>query len=540
MLDHWAEAHPDRIFLRQPENGRYRDLSWKQVRDQTRQIAAALRHLGLVPGERVAVLAKNCAEWFVADLAIMLGGYVSVPVYPTANAETIGYILEHSEVRAVFIGKLDRPNRQGRAIGKDILRLGLPNTSVPPDHSWGGLLEMAEPLIAAPPDPSATMTIVYTSGSTGRPKGVIHTFASLCWAGETIGEDLAATPEDRTVSYLPLAHITERAYIEVGSFYSGNSVAFVESIDSFVADVQRARPTMFISVPRLWALFRERILRSLGPRKLDLLLAVPRVGDFIRGRIRDGLGLRHARVLGCGSAPISPEIIEWYERVGLNISEGWGMTENAAYGTIQHPFRADKIGSVGRAAIGAKLKFSDNGELLYRSPGLMSGYYKQPAETAEAMTADGFLRTGDLGHVDDDGYLFISGRVKDIFKTAKGLYVSPLPIESDLARVDPIDLVCVVGSGLPQPVALVQLTQAARSEPRERIRASLQTALDEINTAVTHHERLDAIVVAVEPWTVENGALTPTLKIKRHTLERRYFESGVSIRGAVVLWQDEG
>ena len=539
MLDHWAETCPDRVFLRQPEKGRYRELTWKQVREQARRIGGALNHLGLVPGDRIALLAKNCAEWFVADLAIMLGGYVSVPVYPTANAETIRYILEHSGARAAFIGRLDRPTRQSRAVGPDILRFGLPQATVSLDHAWDRLLDMAEPLLAPAPDPGLTMTLVYTSGSTGQPKGVVHTFASLSWAGETIGEDLAATPHDRTVSYLPLAHITERAYIEMGSFFSGNSVAFVESIDSFVADIQRAKPTMFISVPRLWALFRERILRALGPRKLDLLLAIPRLGDFVRRRIRTDLGLSHARLLGCGSAPVAPAILEWYERIGLNISEGWGMTENSAYGTIQLPFRRDKIGSVGRPALGAEFRVSERGELLFRSPGLMAGYYKQPAETAAVMTADGFLRTGDLGYVDDDGYVFITGRVKDIFKTAKGLYVSPTAIEQNLAKADDVDLACVVGSGLPQPVALVQLTEAARSEPHERIRARLLAKLEELNAALAHHERLDAIVVAAEPWSVENGAMTPTLKIRRHTVERRFLDSGKSIRGGVVVWQDE-
>ena len=540
MLDHWAETQPDRVFLRQPEGGVYRDLTWRQVRDQARQLAGALRSLELRPGDRVALLAKNCAEWFVADLAIMLGGYISIPVFPTANADTIRHILEHSEARAVFIGKLDRPKTQGSALVKGILRLGLPYDTVPVDHEWDELLRLADPPVDAPrPEPEGTMTIVYTSGSTGKPKGVVHTFASLGWAGETIGEDLQATPDDRTVSYLPLAHITERVYIEMGSFFTGSTVAFIESIDTFLADVTRARPTLFISVPRLWTLFRERVIEALGSRKLDVLLAIPRVRDFVCRRIRRDLGLEFARLLGCGSAPVDPALLTWYESIGLYIGEGWGMTENAAYGTIQQPFRSDKIGSVGRPALGAEMKLSDQGELLFRSPGLMAGYHKQPEETAAAMTEDGFLRTGDLGSIDADGYVFVTGRVKDIFKTAKGLYVSPVPIEQELIREEPVDLACVIGSGLPQPIAVVQLAAGSGSTPRETVRARLQATLDRMNAHLIHHEKLDAIVVDAKPWTVENDLLTPTLKVKRHVLERVFAQQGVHPRGGGVHWLDE-
>ncbi len=539
-LEHWATTTPDRVFLRQPERGVYRELTWSEVRHQARQVAGALHGLGLEPGNAVALLAKNCAEWFIADLALMLGGFVSVPIYPTANVGTIRYILEHSESRAVFVGRLDRPNRQSPALRQGLMRLGLPHAPVPVDHGWDRLLDLAEPLTGAPaPTPDQTMTIVYTSGSTGRPKGVVHSFASLSWAGEAIGRHLEATPEDRLVSYLPLAHITERTYIEMGSLYVGIPVAFIESIDTFIQDVTRARPTMFLSVPRLWSLFRERVLRALGERKLDLLLAVPRLGDWMRRRVRRDLGLEHARLLGCGSAPVDPDLLRWYERIGLNISEGWGMTENAAYGTLQLPFRADKIGSVGIPALDSEFRVSEGGELLFRSPGLMSGYYKQPDETAAAITPDGFLRTGDLGYVDEDGYVFVTGRVKDIFKTAKGLYVSPAPIEKILVGEDAVDQACVIGSGLPQPLAVIQLSERARSEGRETVRARLQDLLDQMNDSLAHHERLDAILVEDAPWTVEDGLLTPTLKVKRHNVEQRYAPRARGLRGGRVHWNDE-
>ena len=307
MLDHWEATRAHEVYLRQPRNGEYHDVTWREAKDQARRIAGALRQLGLPRGERVALLSKNCAEWFIADLAMMLGGYISVPIYPTANAETVRYVLQHSGAKAVFVGKLDAPQNQQAGVASGTLRLALPYDTMPHDYGWEQLLRLAEPLTDyANPDPDRIMTIVYTSGSTGSPKGAVHSFASLGWAGEAVSRHLGITSKDRVVSYLPLAHITERAYIEMASLYSGGSVGFVESTESFIADVKRARPTLFISVPRLWAVFRENILRRVGQRKLDFLMRIPVVRTLAQRRIRAGLGLTHAQTLGCGSAPVSP------------------------------------------------------------------------------------------------------------------------------------------------------------------------------------------------------------------------------------------
>ncbi|MEC4726840.1 AMP-binding protein [Shewanella sp. D64] len=540
MLSQWVEKQGDSTYLRQPINGQYQDFTWRDVQQQMQKIAGALRHLGLEPGDKVAVLSKNCAEWFITDLALMHGGYISVPVYPTANADTIRYVLEHSEAKAIFIGKLDYWADQEAGVGGDILRMAMPYDTMPAQYSWSSLLKLGQPLIDTPfALPEQMMTLIYTSGSTGKPKGAMLTFAAYGWTCKAVVRDLKTDVKDRLLSYLPLAHITERVAMEGSSFYSGSSVAFVESLDSFVADVQRARPTVFFSVPRLWSLFQQNIIDKIGYDKLNFLLKLPIISGIVKKKIHAGLGLEHCRLLGSGSAPIPPSLIAWYHKIGLNISEAWGMTENSAYSIINYPFDASKIGTVGRAIEGCSLKQTDNGELLVKSPGLMTGYYKQDEITAASFDEEGYFRTGDLCSIDTDGCVTITGRVKDNFKTSKGKYVAPVPIERKLAQDPHIELLCVIGSGLPHPIALVQLSEGAKLQPREEVRSSLKATLDSINPNLESHETIDAIIVVTEPWDVDNDILTPTLKIKRHVLEKKFSDIADGIRGGKIRWEEE-
>ncbi|NRD72220.1 AMP-binding protein [Shewanella sp. VB17] len=540
MLSHWVEKQGDHTYLRQPINGQYQDFSWREVQQQMQKIAGALRHLGFEPGDKIAMLSKNCAEWFITDLALMHGGYISVPIYPTANADTIRYVLEHSEVKAIIIGKLDYWADQEAGVGGDILRMAMPYDTMPAQYSWQQLLKLGQPLIDAPfASPEQLMSLIYTSGSTGKPKGAMQTFASYGWTCQAVVRDLKTDSEDRLISYLPLAHITERVAIEGSSFYSGSSVAFVESLDSFVSDVQRARPTVFFSVPRLWSLFQKNIIDKVGYDKLNFLLKLPIISGIVKKKIHAGLGLEHCHLLGSGSAPIPPSLITWYHKIGLNISEAWGMTENSAYSIINYPFDANKIGTVGRAVEGCLIKQDKSGELLVKSPGLMTGYYKQEEMSLASFDEDGYFKTGDLCSIDTDGSVSITGRVKDNFKTSKGKYVAPVPIERKLAQDPHIELICVIGSGLPHPIALVQLSEGAKLQPKEEVRCSLKATLNSINPNLESHETVDAIIVASEAWDVDNDILTPTLKIKRHVLEKKFIDKIDGIRGGKILWEEE-
>ncbi|MGL6265455.1 AMP-binding protein [Aeromonas jandaei] len=540
MLYHWERQCPDRTYLRQTINREYVDFTWGEVADEARRMVTALRHLGLVAGDKVALLSKNCAQWFIADLAMQMGQYVSVPIYPTANVDTIEYVLRHSEAKAIFVGKLDDWKSQEAGVPADLLRIAFPYDTMPASYQWDDLLETHEPIPDSPvQEPDSLLSLVYTSGSTGKPKGAMLTVERYAWSCEKLVETVNLTQADRGFSYLPLAHITERVYIYGGSLFGGATIAFPESLDTFVEDVKRCRPTVFISVPRLWAMFRIKIHEKLPQKKLELLLKIPLVSSLIKSKLKKGLGLDQARVLGCGSAPVSPALLEWYLSIGLKVTEAWGMTENHAFSTINYPFRADKIGTVGKAGPGVTIKISDEGEILCRCEGMMVGYYKDPEHSAEAIDAEGWLHTGDMGKLDKEGYLTITGRMKDVFKTAKGKYVAPVPIEGLLGQEPIIEQLCVIGYGMPQPIALVQLAESAAKRNRDEVVARLEAARVRVNDQLESHAKIRGILVVKTPWNIENGVLTPTMKIKRHLLEQKYAHVGERWPSSqVVVWEE--
>lgn len=540
MLYHWERQCPDRTYLRQTINREYVDFTWGEVADEARRMVTALRHLGLVAGDKVALLSKNCAQWFIADLAMQMGQYVSVPIYPTANVDTIEYVLRHSESKAIFVGKLDDWKSQEAGVPADLLRIAFPYDTMPASHQWDDLLEAHEPIADSPVQaPDSLLSLVYTSGSTGKPKGAMLSVERYAWSCEKLVETVGLCANDRGFSYLPLAHITERVYVYGGSLYGCAEIAFPESLDTFIEDVKRCRPTVFISVPRLWAMFRIKIHEKLPQKKLELLLKIPLISGLIKCKLQKGLGLDQARVLGCGSAPVSPALLQWYLSIGLKVTEAWGMTENHAYSTINYPFRADKIGTVGKAGIGVTIKISDEGEILCRCEGMMLGYYKDPEHSAEAIDAEGWLHTGDMGKLDREGYLTITGRMKDVFKTAKGKYVAPVPIEGLLGQEPIIEQLCVIGYGMPQPIALVQLAESAMKGNRDEINARLEAARVRVNDQLESHAKIRGILVVKSPWNIENGVLTPTMKIKRHLLEQKYAHVGDRWPSSqVVVWEE--
>jgi long-subunit acyl-CoA synthetase (AMP-forming) len=299
--------------------------------------------------------------------------------------------------------------------------------------------------------------------------------------------------------------------------------SFVESLETFPHDLKRASPTIFISVPRLWVKFQSGVHAKISPTKLKILLALPIVGKAVAKKIREELGFGNCRSFGSGSAPISPLTLKWYERLGVNIGEGWGMSETSGLSCGNLPFTSNRIGTIGVPIDGTEIKLSDEGEILLRSPGLFTEYFKQPDLTREVMTEDGFFHTGDRAEWDETVRAYrITGRVKDIFKSAKGKYVTPVPIESRLSGNPLLEQICVMGSGLPAPVAVVVLSEAAKYIPREDIKTSLQTTLYKVNAGLESHERMSNIIIVDEEWTIENDLLTPTLKLKRNILEDKY------------------
>jgi len=521
QLAHRARTTPDQLYLSQPIDRQWLTWSWAEAYDEARHMAAALERMGLEPGDRVGLISRNCAHWVLADMAIILAGLVSVPVYPTARAETIRQILEHSECRACFVGKIDEAAERLAGVPEGVTTIALPYPEASGDHSWDALIETpAGEFQTRKRSEQELATLLYTSGSTGTPKGAIHSYSNFAFVGHTIATALGVEPGDKVFSYLPLSHCTERAYVEAVSFYAETSLSFAESIDTFAEDLRHVRPTLFGSVPRLWKRFQLGVLEQLPPEKLDRLLRIPLVAGLIRRRIKKGLGIESARWFASGSAPMAVSLLEWWDRVGVTIREGWGMTETFAYGTQIGLDIEPRFGTISRALPEAELKLSDEQELLIRCPCLMDGYYKADGLTAESMTEDGFFRTGDRAFI-ENGWVTITGRVKELFKTTKGKYVAPVPIESLLARNAWIEMACVLGSGMTQPVALIQLAEHAPGE-REQLTDQLEAHLEQVNRELEPHERLASLLVVNDTWEVDNGLLTPTLKIKRDAVEAKY------------------
>lgn len=528
MLYQWNEQVPNRIFLRQPINGKYKTYTWSQVNDQARRLASSLLAQGLVKGDRVAILSKNCAEWFISDYAIQLAGLISVPLYPMQTPDALEYVLTHSDSKVIIIGKLDGAKEMEPGIPDNIVRIAMPyEIDMRIDHQWDNLLSNNEPITDSPIHPmDDLMTIIYTSGTTGNPKGVMHTYRSFSSGAQNATRVLKINKDDRYLSFLPLSHIAERFMVLGCSTYGCSDVSFVESLDTFGENLQTTRPTLLFAVPRIWQKFQQKVNSKLPQEKLDKLLRIPLINKLIRKKIQKGMGLDKSRMLISGASPIALNLLQWYKDIGFEINEGYGMTENLAYGPALNLPGAVKIGSVGftKAMPDTEIKITDEGEIITRAPTLMTGYYLEPEKTAETIR-DGWLHTGDRGEIDSDGYLTITGRIKDVFKTSKGKFIQPNKIECLLQDNSLIEQVCVLGSGAPQPVCLIELSEAGQQLAREdklAIEANLKQTLKQVNQAVEHHEILDRAFIISDTWTPENGLLTPTMKIKRNVVEKHY------------------
>jgi long-subunit acyl-CoA synthetase (AMP-forming) len=550
MLDYIYEHEAtlaDRVFLTQPlGEGMVADYTWGQVLEQSRRMATYLQAQGFEPGSRIAILSKNCAHFFMAEIAIWMAGYTTVAIFPTETAETVRYVLEHSGASLLFVGKLDTWEQQVPGVPAGLPCIAFPLAPKTSLKTWDSVLSENKPMPGRPKRAGKDLAmIIYTSGSTGQPKGVMHSFERITVAAEGMQRDMksrvGADVENRVLSYLPLAHVFERAWIECTAFIDGKThVFFAESLDTFVKDLNRARPTSFISVPRLWLKFQQGVFAKMPPQKIDRLLKVPLLNKVVKKKILKNLGLDACLLAGSGSAPIPPELIAWYRRLGLNLIEGYAMTEDFAY---SHNSTQDKNapGCVGVPLEGVQVRISEEGEILIKSPGQMVGYYKRPDLDQEVFTPDGYFRTGDRGERTADGLLRITGRVKELFKTSKGKYVSPAPIENRINACPLVEMSMVSGVGQVSAYALLVLGEQVRPKLndqsyRNQVEKELTELLHDINRDLADYEQLRMFVIAPEPWSIESGLLTPTMKIRRNKIEasvEKQLDTFYASKGAV-------
>jgi len=524
MLYHWEKQNPEKLYMRQPINDVWHKWSWAETALQVRKMAAYLKSQDLEPNSKIAILSKNCAHWIMTDLAIMMAGHVSVPLYPNLKADSIAQILDHSQAKLVFVGKLDDFESMKAGIPSDMACITYPHYSVEAYSVWDDLIKDVEPIKEdVIRNPSDLATIIYTSGTTGMPKGVMHKFYNFSFATSNAVPLLELKEEARFFSYLPLCHIAERLLVQMGSLYSGGMVSFAESLDTFAKNLSDTKPTVFLGVPRIWTKFQQGILAKLPQKKLNVLLAIPGISSLIKKKIKSGLGLQNANNVFTGAAPIPVSVLHWFKRLGIELQEAYAMTENCCYSHVTLNDQI-KFGFVGKALPNCEVKLSNEKEILIKHVALMDGYYKEEKLSSEAIK-DGWLYTGDEGFIDDQGFLKITGRVKDLFKTSKAKYVAPAPIEMKLSANKNIEQVCVVGSGLPQPMALVTISDYGKTKDKEALTNSLKKTLDIVNLKFEQHEHLRKMVVIDTEWTMENNLLTPSMKIKRKEVENTYQQS---------------
>ena len=545
MVYHWEKAKANSVYMTQPiGDGKTVDYTWGRAVDEARRMASYLKSLNLPEKSRIGLISKNCAHWIMTDWAIWMAGHISVPLYPTLNADTVNYILNHAECEVVFVGKLDDWDMMKPGVPESVRCISFPLSPPNDFETWDDIVAKYPPLEEnVQRDADELATIVYTSGSTGKPKGVMLSFYNMAYAAEGGMEVLGVSSEERMLSYLPLAHVFERTFVELASLYAGFHLYFAESLDTFVQDLQRAQPTLFLSVPRLWVKFQHGVLQKLPKKKLDRLLKIPVVNKLIKKKILKGLGLDKVKLAGSGSAPLASDVLDWYRNLGLELLEGYGMSENFAYSHMSKPGRS-RTGYVGESAPGVETRISPEGEIQIKSPATMMGYYKDEEKTRETFTEDGFLKTGDKGEIDEMGRLKITGRIKEIFKTSKGKYIAPAPIENRLMSHDAIEMVCVSGANQTQPHALVMLAEESRPKMadeafRKEIEESFKKLIADVNKTVDPHEQLAFITVMSDEWSIENSFLTPTMKLKRNVVEDAYQEQVDNwyAQRQPVIWQ---
>lgn len=522
MLYKWEKEKPEDIYLSQPIDENWHHWNWKEFGLEVRKMANYLKSLDLPKDSKIALLSKNCAHWMMTDMAIMMSGHISVPLYPNLNAQTLEKILKHSDSKLLFVGKLDNFNdmKPGIPPGMDCITFPFYAENYPRwDHLIKEVDPMQENIIR---DPNELATIIYTSGTTGNPKGVMHKFYNFSFATTNAVRSLVLEREV-FFSYLPLCHIAERLLVQMGSLYSGGRVYFAESLDTFAANLAEASPTVFLGVPRIWTKFQQGILTKLNQNKLNILLSIPLISSLIKRKIKKGLGLHNTKNTFTGAAPTPVALIKWFARLGINIQEAYAMTENTCYSHVSYNNNIN-IGYVGQALPKCDVKLSSHNEILIKHDALMDGYYKMEKETKKTII-DGWLHTGDEGEIDTNGFLKITGRVKDLFKTNKGKYVAPSPIEMKLSANKNIEQVCVVGTELPQPIAIVVLSTRGKNKSKEDLVSSLTNTMEVVNPKLDSHEKVHNFVVVAEEWTVENKLLTPTMKIKRNAIEKKYHQN---------------
>ena len=528
----WEKEFKDKTYLRQPFGDEWEEYTWGEVGNMARRLASGLKSLNLREGAHIGIYSKNCREWIISDLAIVMAGYVSVPFFPTLNGKELAYIMDYGDVDALFLGKIETWDEIKNDLPKEMPMITFPHykgcSEVSRGLNWHDFINSHEP-IENPniPKLSDLWTIIFTSGTTGNPKGVMLTYQAIDGIKVVLDDPnnplgISHDGNNDFISYLPLNHIFERVVIEWTSFRYGGSISFVESIDTFGKNLKEVQPHVFAAAPRVWTKLQLGILNKFSQKKLDTLLKIPLLSNILKKLIKKGLGFSRARIVVSGSAPMPVELIEWFRKIDVFITNGYGMTENCAICSSVDGRDFEKLHTVGQPQNGVDMKIDEEtGEILMKGPFIMTGYYKNK-ELSDYTLRDGWLHTGDKGFLDDDNYLHITGRVADSFKTSKGEYIEPVTLEQLFIDMNEIEEVCVVGLGIAQPICLIQLSEIGRKNDHENISKILLNRLEQVNKDLVNYKKISTLIVVKDQWTQENGVVGPTQKLKRGKIEEVY------------------
>ena len=574
----------DQVWMRQKKLGIWKSWSWRQTGEAVRELAAGLQALGLKQGQTASILANTVVEWVLADVAVLSCGAVSNGIYPTDAASQVHYLCEDSATRVLFVEddeQLDKAlevREQLPLLRKIVVfdMKGLRDLDDPDVMSLDALRDLGRQRLAQHPDcveqssaacqPEDLAILVYTSGTTGKPKGAMHSHRGLVYTTRGFNTLVAQDERDERMCFLPLCHIAERMGGEYFALYTGSKLNFVENPETIPENVREIAPTVFTAVPRVWEKFYSGVMIALkesstlqraayawsigvGMRIAEKVMAGEAVGAGLKLRFtlarwlalnnaRKLIGIHRARFCITGAAPISPDLIKWYMALGVPMLEVWGMTETCGASTGV-PATRMKPGSIGPAAAFNEVRLDPaTGEILVRGPNVFMGYLNLPEKTAETIDKDGWLHTGDVGVVDDEGFFRITDRMKDIIITAGGKNITPSELENELKFSPYVTDAVVIGDKRAYLTVIIMIDQDnvekfaqdadipfsnyASLTRAPEVQELIQKEIDRVNQKFARVEQIKKFFLLDTQLTAEDEELTPTMKLKRKLVEKKY------------------